>query len=67
MYVGHFATVLLLHSYDPTVNSFLLTFGVVFMDIIMAVLTYFSIEGFEWKLEGGGNGIELHVPISHSL
>lgn len=67
MYAGHFAIILLLHSYDPTVNSFLLTFGVVFMDIIMAILAYFSIEGFEWNPEGGGRGIELHVPVSHSL
>jgi membrane-bound metal-dependent hydrolase YbcI (DUF457 family) len=67
MYAGHFAAVLLLYSYDSTVNSFLLTFGVVFMDIVMAILAYFSIEGFEWNPKATGHGIDLHVPISHSL
>ncbi|CAF1442825.1 unnamed protein product [Adineta steineri] len=67
MYAGHFAAVFLLYSYDSTVNSFLLTFGVVFIDIIMGILAYFSVEGFKCNPNGDGHGIELHIPISHSL
>ncbi|CAF1587131.1 unnamed protein product [Didymodactylos carnosus] len=67
MYAAHFATALLFHCYYPSVNSFLFTFGVMFLDIVFAILAYFTIEGIRLNPNAGLLGFELHCPFSHSL
>lgn len=67
MYAGHFAAVPIIRNYYPNVSPFTLTFGVIFLDLAFASLTFLGFEGFTLNPHAGALGIDIHCKYSHSL
>ncbi|KAI7849148.1 hypothetical protein BDC45DRAFT_574159 [Circinella umbellata] len=67
MFAGHFGIIHILQYWFPGTSIYVLSFGVVFIDIIHSILAYYSIETFTRNTNAGFVGVDVHCDYSHSL
>ncbi|KAG2216997.1 hypothetical protein INT45_003035 [Circinella minor] len=67
MFAGHFGIIYIFQYWFPDTSIYVLSFGVVFIDIIHSILAYYSIETFTRNTNAGFVGVDVHCDYSHSL
>ena len=67
MYAGHFGIIHALQHWFPDTSIYVLSFGVVFIDIIHSILSFHGIETFTRNVNAGLIGADVQCDYSHSL